>query len=135
MLALLLACGISSSPLHEDAVSIVELNHVYDEDFDGVKFHQFIFYRLELRPNPATGKWEYGYHVIGWRMTDLGDYKLSGRPGKFTLLLWDDRGGKIILRRIKSVSFIETTTNFDREVLERCRLPMGNRTGLATRAR
>ena len=135
MLALMLACGIASSPLHQDTVSIIELNHVCDPKFEDVKFHQFIFYCLESRPNPETGKWEYDYHVIGWRMTDLDDYLLSGRRGKWTLLLWDDRGSKIILRSIKSVSFIETTTNFDREVSERCRLPMRNRTGLATTAR
>jgi len=133
MLAVLLLLTAPPSTITEDVVTIVEVNHVYSSDWGKVRFHQIIFWRMERRPNRETGQLEWDCYVADYRMTDLDDYHLSGKLGNYVFLLWDDKQGQIILRRIRSTTFMETWTNYDREVGDRWRLPITNRRGLTAR--
>ena len=123
---LFVALLVSLSPVRDDTVAIIELNHVCGRDWDH-RFDQFIFWEFKHHLDPLDDKPKWSYHVRDWRMAKPGTYQLRKEKGKWVLMLWDDG----ILRKIQSVSFRETTGNCDREILERKRLAIEDRRKLA----
>lgn len=95
----------------EDRCSLIEHNTVYDGDGD-ICLAQMIFW-----------DWDDGqerFQVVAWRL-----WKTSQRPTKLhhvneVELLFHDGD---LLRRVRADSFIETHTQFDREMRERGLLP------------
>jgi hypothetical protein len=113
---------VSLSPVKDDTVAIIELNHVHGRDWNH-RFDQFIFWEFKHHLDPQGERPTWSYHVRDWRMAEPGTYRLRKEKGKWVLMLWDDG----IIRKIQSVSFRETTGNYDREILERKRLSIEHR--------
>ena len=109
--AILLAVSIIPySPIIEDRVATYELNHLYDGEGNRV-FTQRIW-------------WDDDGDVIAWRLVKRDAVRLRGG----WLFLDGD-----CLRKVRSVSEIETWEQFDRELAERERLPAHERKGLSER--
>ena len=100
--AILLCLNPASIEPVRDRCAVIELNHFYDEA-GRLVFSQFIFRQ------PCE--------IIAWRMVKPG-YELFRTEGGWSLLWTDDR-----FRRVDAMSFRETWTQFDPEVLERETLP------------
>jgi len=123
MLLLVAFLSAPELPYKEDTVAIIELNHVHNEDGEH-RFDQLIFWELRhcFDGNAVRPTWS--YHVRGWRIVRQGEYKFRKVKGRWVLLLWEHDTGKAFrLRRVIAVSFLESRTNYDREVEERKRLP------------
>jgi|ETNvirnome_2_130_1030620.scaffolds.fasta_scaffold03160_14 hypothetical protein len=112
---------VPMSPVKDDTVAVIELNHVHGKDWDH-RFDQFIFWEFKHSLAPLDDRPKWSYHVRDWCMAKPGEYRLRKEKGRWVLLLWDTRGGKEVLRKIEGASFRETSTNYDREVVERKRL-------------
>ena len=98
-----------------DRVDIVELNHCHNENGE-LTFSQWIFWRWNR--NDQT------YHVSDWRLADS--------PASWTdstLVFWDRKIHAV--RRVTARDRRTTYTQWDRELIERERLPPEHRTNLS----
>jgi hypothetical protein len=137
MAILLAVLIVSTYPVETtlvDYVDVIEQNHVYDSQGREV-FTQWIFWRW-------TGS---RYEVVGWRINKhnaviskkrvlFGDTPASEYYEDFNvkpwvrerLLLWDNT----IVREVRAISYRETWTQYDPEMLDRMITPVEARVGL-----
>lgn len=117
--ALALILGVlPQTPIAQDRVAVIELNHVYD--FEGkYVLGQFVFYGWRGEE----------LHVRAWRL--LKDHEQTRPRRDFVrgdwVLLWTDGN---VLREVRAASYRESWTQHDRERTERDRLPMEDRHAL-----
>jgi hypothetical protein len=95
-----------------DRVDLIELNHCYDEQ-GWLVFEQIIFYDW----SPHTSH----YNVKDWRSLKVVSQlpRWDARTGRF-VAIWHD--GKVI-RTVIALSFRESWTQYDPELIERRYLP------------
>lgn len=99
-----------------DRVDIIELNHLHSKDWEHI-MDQIIYW--EWVHNEGE------YRVVDWRKKKTENYRPHEdfNTGLFVAVFEDNQ----IIRRIESVSFMETETNYDPEVLDRDHLPTSKR--------
>lgn len=115
--ALVSANPISDLNVESEKFDIIELNHYYDEN--GIKLlDQIIFYRWSEQRQD--------YLCEGWRLFKKGN-NLNFRDG---IHEFSFREGAIT-KKINSERFMETYTQYDKELLERRKLPRELRVGLS----
>jgi len=107
-------CIVPQTPVIEERVAAVELNHFYDESGSHV-FDQWLF-------------WDEDGLLIDWRMVK----RPGNRSSDGALLLFDPMSGPL-LRKIRAPSRMETWTQYDRELEHRQVLPKEFRRGLSAR--
>ena len=115
MLTILLLI-IPYSPVIENQVAVYELNHFYGEDGKHV-FSQHIF-------------WDHDGGVIGWRISKR-DAPVSCRQSLVFHDGVDEDSG--MMRRIRFDSYIQSWTQFDREMINREVVPRASRKELSNR--
>ena len=129
MLPLLLAfLSLPEAPYKQSTAAVTELNHVYNEDGE-LRFDQLIFWEWRYCYDREAGESSWSHHVMCWRIVKQGDYQLRKEKGGWVILLWEKDGEYRILRRITTPIFRETSSNYDREVEERKKLPQEFRQG------
>ena len=120
---LLIASMIPADNVTQDTVGVIELNHFYDKETAEHIFDQYIYWDFDTHRRFG------GYHyVVDWRLaTDKKNMLPRRAVGVgFIQTFWD----KDKLREVKSISFSETWSTYDRELVERDRLPKRERRGL-----
>jgi hypothetical protein len=121
-IAALVACAAAPhDELIRDRVSLVELNHFYNDNGELV-FDQLVFYDW----CPVSER----FQVRAWRMVKS--------PWQVPQRDWQRRGWLVLwldgdrLRLVHADAFRETWTQYDPEVVERDYLPPERRKGLKT---
>jgi hypothetical protein len=117
MIALLLLSIIPQPYPVTDSVDVIEKNHFYDDD-GKLTFSQWIFWKWNARDSR--------YDVVDWRLVQ-GPTALSDAS---TLAFWDQKDQ--VTRRVRTVSWRETWTQYDREAENRKILPESQRRKLTT---
>ena len=119
---ILIASMIPAENVTCDSVDVIELNHFYDEEGRHV-FDQYIYWDW------CVDKWCGGqHHVVDWRLATKRTDMLPRRAvGGGFVQTWHDSG---VLREVRSLSFSQTWSDYDRELVERDRLPVAERRGL-----
>jgi len=113
-LALLLIGTVNHATVVEDRVSLVEVNHFYDNEARLV-FDQLIFWDW----HPAEGC----YNVAAWRLLK-SDSQLPTYEQGYYVTLWHDGD---TLRRVKAKQYLESWTTYDPELHNRQFLPKEKR--------
>lgn len=118
---MILAIAHPSPFLSRSDVDVCELNHFYDSPGQ-LRFSQIILWRWHRHTDPP------GHQVTEYFIVDNGDdvmIKPSKKPCR-TSVTWRSRHGHVY--EVDAVTWIETHTTYDPEVLNRNRLPMDRRT-------
>lgn len=113
VIALLVTSTIPQSALVEDYVDVIELNHVYDNEGKPV-LSQFIFWN----------RTDSGFEIVAWRLYCGESISRSNRNCHVILVQADT------FRKVNSLQFKETWTQYDPEMRERTKLPINQRLGL-----
>lgn len=116
MLAAFALAVVPAEHVLESRVDAIELNHFYDENGRHV-FDQLIFWEW----CDGAGR----FHVVAWRLVKtVGQVPIydARRGGYATLWIDGER-----FRRVRSGGFVETWTQYDRELTERKALPRESR--------
>jgi hypothetical protein len=114
-------CLQPMSPVIEDRVDLIEVNHFYDADAKHV-FDQIIFYDW----CDSTCR----FQVRAWRMVKRSS-QFPGRWGDSFRTSWVE-GGET-MRKVTAKAMRETWTQYDPELIERDVLPVSERKELGVR--
>lgn len=116
VIAALALCIVPQSPLLDDDVECLELNHSYDDQCN-ILVHQIIGWHY----NPA----EHRAEIVFWRL--VKKMKIGRNQVVFVEGGLENCGA---IRRVRYKSFFETWTQYDPEMNDRDVLPQNQRRGL-----
>lgn len=122
MWLLLLIGSVDHEHTYRDRVAIIELNHLYDEKTDKLRFVQMIFW--ESKPF-SKKRW----HVMDWEMWGKGDPlpRYSYRDRRWQLYWKDEKRWRFI----EATSYRVSHTYYDPEVDDQKVWPVEHRRGLS----
>ena len=123
----LLFCG---SDMHqvivEDSCDVIEVNEVYGSDWAARRFTQVIFYDYRNKFDHVELEREWDHYIGDWRILNVGTVRKNHERKEWVLIFFDEKDD--VVRVVKATSYRHTQANYDHEVTDRKRLPVGDRT-------
>tara|TARA_Y100000034_G_scaffold33743_1_gene41264 strand:+ start:490 stop:888 length:399 start_codon:yes stop_codon:yes gene_type:complete len=122
MWAVILCCvaatNVGKDEVLRDRVDVIELNHFYDDQCRLV-FDQWLFYDWDKSRSE--------YVVMDWRLRKSSAIVMRNHRTKTYSLTFADHKMRNVLRKVTAISYKETWTQYDPELINREVVPQEQR--------